>query len=205
MRRMRQVFLVLVSAGLFAGLGFAAGCGDSDDDECGSDSDCKGDRICEGGDCVDPNDGGSGGSSGGSGGSTDECSSSSDCEEVQCQCADGTVVDFQGCDEVNGVGTCATEETCADDPYNACEEYGGGGTDGGSSGGSTDGGGSSGKELGSSCNLDSDCASDFCYEPDFEIEGYCSKGCTDWTECPDGVDWDCVDVDDHPNTICVKD
>ena len=41
-----------------------------------------------------------------------ECSSSSECEFVVCDCPDGPV-NFQGCSVVNGVGTCATEDTCA--------------------------------------------------------------------------------------------
>jgi hypothetical protein len=41
-----------------------------------------------------------------------ECSSSSECEPVVCDCPEGPV-NFQGCSVLNGVGTCATEDTCA--------------------------------------------------------------------------------------------
>lgn len=41
-----------------------------------------------------------------------ECSNSSQCDLVVCDCAEGPV-NFQGCSVVNGIGTCATEDTCA--------------------------------------------------------------------------------------------
>lgn len=50
-----------------------------------------------------------------------ECSSSSDCEQVVCDCPDGPV-NFTGCSVVNGVGTCATESTCAGSAFGACDD-----------------------------------------------------------------------------------
>lgn len=59
----------------------------------------------------------------GSGSSTtqaeSECSSSSQCDMVVCDCPDGPV-NFQGCNVRNGVGVCATESTC-DSDFGACD------------------------------------------------------------------------------------
>lgn len=46
-----------------------------------------------------------------------ECSSPSECDFVVCDCPEGPV-NFQGCSVFNGVGICATEDTCAS---SACE------------------------------------------------------------------------------------
>lgn len=89
-----------------------------------SDSDTANDSSAEGDTNANDDDGPSGNDDGDNNNGDDgddssqqtqqesECSDSSQCEFVVCDCAEGPV-NFQGCSVVNGIGTCATEDTCA--------------------------------------------------------------------------------------------
>jgi hypothetical protein len=211
-----MIFTLFVCLAGFS-LGMAA-CGESA--ECGSDTDCKGDRICDDGNCEDPGGSSGGTTSGGStsggstsggstsGGSTSggttggesQCMSSSDCQQIVCNCVDGPV-NFTGCNVVNGVGTCATTSNCASE-FDACEGEGGG-TTGGSTGDSSGGSTGGSKEVGDGCANNEECATGWClFEPGADF-GYCTKECESFSDCPSF--WECKKPSNASSKFCFKD
>lgn len=192
---------------IFAGLSgvllafTAPGCGSADG--CGTDQDCKGDRICSSGDCVSPDDGGGGDNTddgtNDDGSNNDGSDGGGSSEEVWC-CLNGAYYDCpdaeagQACFENMEPGSC-TRDSSRD---SECDQDGGG-----SGGGSGDGGGDSDSDVGQACSLDQECEFDACVEESFDSNGYCSKPCNDFSDCPDF--WSCEEPEGFSSKHCVQD
>ena len=100
----------------------------------------------------------------------------------------------------------ANSSTCGDDCPAACSGggMGGGGTGGSGMGGGGMGGGGNnqqGAPIGQECSFNSDCDGGFCIGGGLQ-DGYCSKTCTDFTDCPEF--WDCADNPDGPGQVCLN-
>jgi hypothetical protein len=97
------------------------------------------------------------------------CRGADDCPNIVCRCEDGKSINARQCNNGECVGELAT---CTD----VCDKHDG-------RKGTWDDG--NGKKTGARCRADAECASTQCFE------GYCTRSCSSFGDCPPF--WDCED------------
>lgn len=109
------------------------------------------------------------------------CDDGDDCKSTPCRCEDGTSVNMRFCQD----GCCAPEEEAC---THACTKHDG---PKGTWNEARDG-----RKTGRACRRDDECASKICKQ------GYCSRKCTSFGDCPPF--WDCAEGRSAFDKLCTK-